>query len=336
MASARQLQPGDPLQGLTEAERHRVLTTARCADCHSIPKVALAGETFAGSTGRWQLMHNGVRVVEDGYCGRWMTELIRLLDGHHEPQEELAFHELLGHIPRGATMLELGSWWAYYSLWFQTRIAEAKLYLVEPDPRNLKIGERNFALNESLGHFFNCSVGSVSRGPQPFRCEDGLVYAVPQISVDDFLRQHAIDRVELLLADIQGAEWEMLQGAQQSLVRRIRFLVVSTHHHSLSGDPLTHQKCLRFLQDRGAHILAEHSVGESYSGDGLIVASMDPNDRNLGPIEISYGRACHSLFRELEYDLADAWSTPRLQPLSRLSAQWTRVKRRLRGLARYL
>ena len=29
---------------------------------------------------------------------------------------------------------------------------------------------------------------------------------------------------------------------------RLRFLIVSTHHHSISGDPLTHQKCLAELQ----------------------------------------------------------------------------------------
>lgn len=38
-------------------------------------------------------MHNGVKVIAGGYYGSWMTEIIRLLQGHHEPQEERVFYE---------------------------------------------------------------------------------------------------------------------------------------------------------------------------------------------------------------------------------------------------
>ena len=101
-----------------------------------------------------QLMHNGVRVLEDCYYGRWMTELIRLLRGHHEPQEERVFHELLKYVQPGATMVELGCFWAYYSLWFQRRIAGAKNFMVEPDPNNLEVGRKNFAINSRMGRLF--------------------------------------------------------------------------------------------------------------------------------------------------------------------------------------
>jgi FkbM family methyltransferase len=312
MSAATLQQEQTGLSALPKDVRRRVLMTAGCADCREIPKVPLAGQTFAGPAGRFQLMHNGVRILEDCYCGRWMTELIRRLEGHHEPQEEKAFHELLAYVPAGGTMVELGSWWAYYSLWFRARVPEARLFLVEPDPRNLEVGRQNFALNGADGRFFNYSVGRASQPAAPFRCDDGLVYPVPQISVDDLLTQTGIGRVDLLLVDIQGAELEMLAGAVRSLARgAIRFLVLSTHHHSISGDPLIHQKCLHFLQEHQAHVLAEHNIAESYSGDGLIVASLDPADRNLAPIEISHNRASNGLFRELEYDLADAWETLR-------------------------
>lgn len=298
-----------PLSLLTVDERKRVLMTAGCRDCDSIPKVPGAGQTFDSESGseRYQRMHNGIRIVEDCYCGRWMTELIRLLEGHHEPQEERVFHELLQYVPRGGTMLELGSWWAYYSLWFQSRVPDAKLYLVEPDPRRLEDGKRNFALNGARGSFFLGSIGRDSHAPLPFRCEDGSEFAIPQYSVDDFLTQRGIDRVEILLADIQGAELEMLESASKSMQQgKIRFLVLSTHHHSISHDPLTHQRCLKILQQGGAHIMASHSISESYSGDGLIVASLDPRDRGLPTIEMSCNRASNNLFRELEYDLAEA------------------------------
>ena len=52
-------------------------------------------------------MHNGLRVVADGYCGSWMTELIERCHGHHEPQEERAFYEVITRLGHNATMMEL-------------------------------------------------------------------------------------------------------------------------------------------------------------------------------------------------------------------------------------
>src|ERR1017187_8622545 len=66
------------------------------------------------------VMHDGILVVRDAYSGPWMTEIIRRLHGHHEPQEELAFSRVLVVIATSEdapTMIELGGWWAYYSLW---------------------------------------------------------------------------------------------------------------------------------------------------------------------------------------------------------------------------
>jgi FkbM family methyltransferase len=285
--------------------------TVGCPDAHSIPKVSGAGDVFEENGCRFQLMHNGVRVLEDCYYGAWMTALIRLLRGHHEPQEEKIFHEILKYIPANGTMVELGSFWCYYSLWFQNAIAQAKSFMIEPDPNNLEIGRRNFALNGRSGTFLNCSVGSASLQAQAFQCEsDAVVRAIPTITVDEFIQQNAIKFVDLLLSDIQGAELQMLEGARNSIAEgKIRFLVISTHHHSISKDPILHQRCLKFLEDRQAHIIASHSVAESYSGDGLIAASLVAADRHIPPIAISKNHASNSLFRELEFDLAEAEDT---------------------------
>jgi hypothetical protein len=121
------------------------------------------------------------------------------------------------------------------------------------------------------------------------------------------MQRHGVGFLDVLHADIQGAELAMLEGAAETIrERRVRFIIVSTHHHNISGDPLTHQRCLRHLRDAGATILCEHTVAESFSGDGLILASLDPRDTDLAAVKISYNRASESLFRETEYDLAEA------------------------------
>ncbi len=293
---------------LVPEQKRRIAITVGCKDCETIPKIPQAGEIFEQENEQYQLMHNGVKIIKDCYYGRWMTEIIRLLKGHHEPQEEKLFSELLNQLDNGATMVELGSFWSYYSLWFNKQINQAKNYMIEPDPNNLEVGKRNFALNSISGNFFNAAIGKISVTSTPFICEsDNVKRDIPVICIDDFIAQQAIDFIDLLLCDIQGFELEMLQGAINSLEqKKIRFLVISTHHHSISHDPLTHQKCLQFLQDKGIQILVSHNVIESYSGDGLIVASTKAEDANLSR-EISLNHPTNCLFREMEYDLADAW-----------------------------
>lgn len=284
----------------------RIEMTAACTDCAVVVKVPQAGVVIDSV----QLMHNGVKVRADGYCGPWMTEIIRRLKGHHEPQEEWAFHLLLRHVKPGSRILELGCYWAYYSLWYLKAVPHSRATLVEPDPGYLKVGRQNFALNDAKGEFLESCIGGESQEQVPFTCENGSVHKVQQLTVDELLAKPGAEPVEVLLADIQGAELPMLQGSVESLKRgRIRFLVLSTHHHSISSDPLTHAKCLDFVRTHGGRVLVEHDIHESFSGDGLIVATFDPLDKSIPTIRVSRNHAASSLFRPLNYDLAEAWET---------------------------
>src|SRR5690242_2841455 len=91
---------------INNANRRRIELTVACKDCEQLPKVSGAGKIYHKDGIRYQLMHNGVKVIEDGYYGAWMTELIKQLRGHHEPQEEFVFSKILKNLPKGATMVE--------------------------------------------------------------------------------------------------------------------------------------------------------------------------------------------------------------------------------------
>ena len=289
-----------------EAEGRRVALTVSCRATDDIPKVPDAGRVVDGT----QVMHNGVLVQAGAYYGEWMSEIIRQLRGHHEPQEEVVFHAVVEQLAATAdapVMLELGAFWSYYSLWLLERVPSSRAFLVEPDPNNLEAGRRNFSLNGRTGTFLQAAVGARPAGPQPFPCEsDGVVRDVPVESLASLLDRFGLERVDLLLADVQGAETALLEGASAELAAgRVRFLVVSTHHHSISGNPLTHQRCLSFLRSLGAHVIAEHTVAESFSGDGLVAASFEPADADLA-VEVAHARPCESLFGDPLHDLARA------------------------------
>ena len=107
---------------------HVQLTTS-CRDTDAIPKVDNAGAVLSAPQGSVQVMHTGVLIAEGCYYGQWMTDIIRHLHGHHEPQEEVVFREIVEQLATDTTrptMLELGAFWAYYSLWMLQRM---------PDPR---------------------------------------------------------------------------------------------------------------------------------------------------------------------------------------------------------
>ena len=246
------------------------------ADVADIPKVANAGEIEEREGVRWQVMFNGLRMKADGYYGSWMTELIRRLGGHHEPQEERVFHHIVESLDHPEPMIELGAYWGWYSLWFKQRHPQAVVLLTEPDPANLAIAAANAAENRLA---VLAELGGVDpKGPSAHGSWDpGTGVAVPDLTVEGLMGRHGFGRLSILHADIQGAELTMLKAADGLLAaRRIDHLFVSTHW------PAIHRSCQEFLAGHGYRFVAEHSPEESFSFDGLIVA----RSPLLPPLEI--------------------------------------------------
>ena len=139
-----------------------------------------------------------------------------------------------------------------------------------------------------------------------FTTESAGTVQIPQISVASLLRQHDLAHLDILHCDTQGAETAIIQSCENLFRdKRITFGIFSTHSHHISGDPLTHQRCLAMLKDYGGVILAEHDVHESFSGDGLIAAYFGSAPLDWKEPPISRNRYCSSLFRNPLYDLAE-------------------------------
>jgi FkbM family methyltransferase len=282
-------------------ELQRTLMTVSCRDSDVIPKVANAGAMVLRGEERLQLMHNGLEVVYGGYYGDWMAQVIRGLNGHHEPQEELVFHTLLRYIRHRTQIVELGCFWAYYSLWYLKTIPDSTALGIEPDATHLGIGMHNAALNgmSERMRFMNAWVGGRSLAAHAAPTETSAeAHPLPMVNAPAVLDHAGPAGIELLHLDIQGAELELLRSIDAGLARRLRFVMVSTHHSSISGSSTIHGDCVETLRALGATILVEHDVVESFSGDGLILASMLPEDRGLWFPHISRNRAETSMFKQ--------------------------------------
>ena len=285
----------------------RIAMATRARDCDDLPKVPQAGAVVPTAAGeRVQVMHNGIRVLVDGYCGAWMTDLIGRCQGHHEPQEERAFAAVLERLPADARMLELGGWWSFYTLWFLQSRPQRRSWVLEPDPAHRRVGEANMRLNDARATFIEGLIGSTAAPSALFQTEDGDDIMVPRRAVPELLAELGLDSLDLLHCDVQGAECDVLTSCAPLLREgRIRTVVVSTHHWRISQDPLTHQRCLATIIACGGQVLAEHDVQESFSGDGLIVARFGGDAADWPPIPLSRNRASTSLFRDPLYDLAE-------------------------------
>lgn len=305
--------PARDIDGLDASpeEKRRVLMTVSCHDSDPIPKVVDAGAIIDRDGRELQVMHNGLLIDRGCYYGPWMDEIIRATGGHHEPQEELVFYRLierLGQSDGDKTSVEFGSFWAYYSMWFVHDFPGARSIALEPDPAYFEVGKRNAALNELQDAitFGQGAVGSEPGSLVSFVAEsDGKSYDVKQYDLESTMAEFGLSHIDLLMVDIQGFEQVLVpRASEQFSAGKVRFLIVSTHHHLISGVPTTHQDVLDLLVKAGAHIIVEHSVSESYSGDGLIAASFDPRDEDF-TLDISYNRASQSLFGGLEAELAE-------------------------------
>lgn len=242
---------------LSSSERdiwnQRIKDVLCCADNKFIPRHPQAGTVKGGL----MTMHNGLKVHAGSYYGWGSHQVLVENKGCHEPQEERAFAEVLRHLKPRSTMLELGSYWAFYSAWFARDIPDANCVMVEPEWGNLAKGKKNFRLNNLNGTFLQGFMGS---GHSP----EGQP---PTLSVDGIMTDQKLKHIHILHSDIQGFEFNMLHGASNALkARAIDYIFISTHSDEV------HEKCIEYLESHNYRIWQDIDLESTFSHDGLIVA----------------------------------------------------------------
>ncbi|WP_410220014.1 FkbM family methyltransferase [Pedobacter sp.] len=230
----------------------RIADVIASEDNHYIPRVTNAGKIFD----TYQIMHNGLKIIKGSYYGEGITKMLSDNKGVHEPQEEKVFQQVLNTLSQNPVMIELGSYWAFYSMWFLQQHPMGRSYLFEPDIRHLEFGIKNFELNHFKGDFTHAFIGKEFYNNIP-----------PILTIDQIVEEKKISFIDILHCDIQGYELEMLIGAQNTLKQqKIGYFFISTHSNKL------HRDCLIFLKKQDFIIICECDLQQTYSVDGLIVA----------------------------------------------------------------
>lgn len=123
------------------------------------------------------------------------------------------------------TMIELGANQAYYSLLFKSILGKHKTtnIMVEPYEPYIDRAKKEFELNNYFGIHIQKGIGE--------NCKIlGHKFHKPTVTVDELLQEYNIEELDCLQADIDGAEFLMLEGAHLSLkTQKINYIFVATH-----------------------------------------------------------------------------------------------------------
>jgi len=174
-------------------------------------------------------------LAENGYCGTTIA-----LAGF-DRNESVFVEKLL--IP-GMNILDIGAHHGFYTLLASTRIGPTgRVLAFEPSPRERRKLRRHLHLNRCTNVTVqDCALSSAEGWADLFVVEDtetgcnslrppSVSQSVKPITVrvstvDRCLEQAGIDKVDFIKLDVEGAEIEVLKGAQRLLQRKPRPVVL--------------------------------------------------------------------------------------------------------------
>lgn len=170
-------------------------------------------------------------------------------------------------LKEGDVFVEAGAFWGRYGLIASKRVKEnGKVILIEPHPFNAcmikkaieKYGLSNVTLVEGAVWSSNQTISfCIAGNPASARkAEDsdyknypGEIIKVKAYALDSLLSELSIDHVDLLAGDVEGAEVEMVKGAETFFTEhRIRNVAIAAYHHQELG---LSEQVIAFLKSKG-------------------------------------------------------------------------------------
>ena len=213
------------------------------AQRESMSRLTKGRDTIKLRFHQWQLKH--LALAEIGYpielffipAGIPVTFLLKQYE-YGQGQQTIKAEE-------GDYVIDGGSCWGDTALYFAQEVGEkGRVYSFEFTPDNLDVFRRNVSLNPQLldrieivpkalwgtsGEILNYSANgpatSVARADNGDRDLE-----VSTITIDDFVKEKKLARVDFIKMDIEGAELSALKGAEETLREFKPKLAISIYH----------------------------------------------------------------------------------------------------------
>jgi FkbM family methyltransferase len=190
-----------------------------------------------------------VRIPVDTHLGNGMpirviwTDVIGYsicVDGYYDIS---SVHVLQNFLKPGMTFLDVGTHVGQYTLVASDLVGlRGTVHSFEPQPDTFDILEHNVRTNHLTNvHLNNCALAETSKevelyvaapdnvGQSSLRRPhnySGIALKVPCRTLDEYVEEHRIHRVDLIKIDVEGSELSVLRGARKTISRMKPYLIV--------------------------------------------------------------------------------------------------------------
>ncbi|MGI9174247.1 MAG: FkbM family methyltransferase [Rhodothermales bacterium] len=189
---------------------------------------------------------------------------------------------------KDATVLDVGAHKGFFALFAAQHVGPAsRIVCLEPAPATYQVLQQNLAANNvrivtAVNAGLAAEAGTATLyGDQSWNAS--LLRPRPDVSVQpgvdvrvltlaDLLEDHALERVDFLKLDCEGAEYPVLFGTDVQTLARIR--TVSLEFHDTGEARWTGLSLVRLLRERGFHVAQFHHAPSSRNRNyGRIIAT---------------------------------------------------------------
>lgn len=199
---------------------------------------------------------------------KWSLKEVGNIIEVHEIKQLQAFKEILSEIKSPLpTMIELGAAEGYYTKifndYFKDRNMPYRSICLELTHYKVELLKENVPESTILHGYI---------GELDFKNDDVKIELNKQLpnkyTLKEIFNQLNLSYVDCLHADIQGGEKALIEELDNSFLKKIRFIFLSTHSYEI------HQKAYSLLQPY--HIITNSTnISEGWGyGDGLIIAEI--------------------------------------------------------------
>ena len=138
------------------------------------------------------------------------------------------------HVRADWWIFDIGANVGYYSILFSQLAPHGRVFAFEPTAtaEMLRRNLRHNGVGNGEVHEVALAATTGEREDRIFRLwgTEGEVKTYPFVTVDDFIVQHRIERVDCLKIDVDRFDFEVLRGAERTLAERDPVIVVELNH----------------------------------------------------------------------------------------------------------
>ena len=212
---------------------------------------------------------------------RDMISYFQAVRGMSDPVEIKSFMDVLEREAGPVTVLEAGAGGGVMGMHAMQYHPESRAVMIEAHPAHFRATQLNIEKNgfSKRSHTILAAVGAEAGRVVKFTDEgygsnidSGGKFLAVQVAVDGIMMDLGLESLDILHMDVQGAEVNVLYGAEEALRQgRIRYVFIGTHSDGL------HEMAKNYMEDCGFLIFTDLLPSESICSDGVLAAALKNN-----------------------------------------------------------